>query len=81
MPWRTIVPLTVVCLMLGAFFGSAEVATVAFAEDLGVKRYAGVLLACGRSESLAAGLVSGALDLADRCGRPGCAVARSRSPW
>ena len=61
MPWRTIVPLTVVCLMLGAFFGSAEVATVAFAEELGVKRYAGVLLGLWALGSLAAGLVSGAL--------------------
>ena len=52
MPWRTIVPLFVVTLMLGAFFGSAEVATVAFADERGVTRYAGVLLglwAAGRS--------------------------------
>lgn len=61
MPWRTIVPLTVVCLMLGAFFGSAEVATVAFAEELGVKRYAGVLLGLWAFGSLAAGLITGAL--------------------
>lgn len=61
MPWRTIAPLTVVCLMLGAFFGSAEVATVAFAEELGIKRYAGVLLGLWAFGSLAAGLVSGAL--------------------
>ena len=61
MPWRTIVPLTVVCLMLGAFFGSAEVATVAFAEELGVKRYAGVLLGLWAFGSLAAGLITGVL--------------------
>lgn len=61
MPWRTIVPLTGVCLMLGAFFGSAEVATVAFADELGVKRYAGVLLGLWAFGSLAAGLVTGAL--------------------
>lgn len=61
MPWRTIVPLTLVCLMLGAFFGAAEVATVAFAEELGAKRYAGVLLGLWALGSLAAGLVTGAL--------------------
>jgi predicted MFS family arabinose efflux permease len=60
-PWRTIVPLTVVCLMLGTFFGSAEVATVAFAEELGVKRYAGVLLGLWAFGSLTAGLVTGAI--------------------
>jgi predicted MFS family arabinose efflux permease len=60
-PWRTIAPLTVVCLMLGAFFGSAEVATVAFADELGVKRYAGVLLGLWAFGSLSAGLVTGAL--------------------
>jgi MFS family permease len=61
LPWRTIVPLTGVCLMLGAFFGSAEVATVAFAEELGVKRYAGVLLGLWAFGSLTAGLITGAI--------------------
>jgi len=61
MPWRTIVPLTVVCLMLGTLFGSAEVATVAFAEELGVTRYAGVLLGLWALGSLTAGLVTGAI--------------------
>ena len=59
-PWRTIAPLTVVCLLLGAFFGSAEVATVAFADELGMKRYAGVLLGLWAFGSLSAGLVTGA---------------------
>ena len=62
MPWRTIVPLFVVTLMLGAFFGSAEVATVAFADERGVTRYAGVLLGLWAAGSLAAGLVTGAID-------------------
>ena len=61
MPWRTMASLTVVCLMLGAFFGSAEVATVAFAEERDAKRYAGVLLGLWALGSLAAGLVTGAL--------------------
>ena len=62
MPWRTIVPLFVVTLMLGAFFGSAEVATVAFADERGVTRYAGVLLGLWAAGSLAAGLITGAID-------------------
>jgi MFS family permease len=61
MPWRTIAPLTVVSLMLGSFFGSAEVATVAFADELGVKRYAGVLLGLWAFGSLSAGVVTGAM--------------------
>src|SRR5215207_3834954 len=32
MPWRTVVPLAVVCLALGILFGAAEVTTVAFAD-------------------------------------------------
>ena len=61
MPWRTVLPLFLVTLMLGAFFGSAEVATVAFAEERDVKAYAGVLLGLWASGSLAAGLVTGAI--------------------
>ena len=33
MPWRTVLPLAVVALALGSLFGSAEVTTVAFAEE------------------------------------------------
>jgi MFS family permease len=61
MPWRTVLPLFVVTLMLGSFFGSAEVATVAFADEKDMTRYAGVLLALWAAGSLAAGLVAGAI--------------------
>lgn len=61
MPWRRILTLAVVCLMLGAFFGSAEVATVAFAEESGARSAAGWLLALWAFGSLAAGLITGAI--------------------
>ena len=61
MPWRTVLPLFLVTLMLGAFFGAAEVATVAFADERDVKAYAGVLLGLWAAGSLAAGLVTGAI--------------------
>ncbi len=61
MPWRPVVMLAAVCLMLGTFFGSAEVATVAFAEQLHAKPYAGVLLALWAFGSLSAGVVTGAV--------------------
>ena len=37
MPWRTVLPLAVVALALGSLFGSAEVTTVAFAEEHGAR--------------------------------------------
>ena len=54
MPWRTVVPLAVVGLALGSLFGSAEVTTVAFAEEHGA-RGTGVLLALWALGSLLAG--------------------------
>ena len=61
MPWRTVVPLALVCAALGTLFGAAEVSTVAFAEEQGNKGYAGFLLALWASGSLIAGLVTGAV--------------------
>jgi MFS family permease len=61
MPWRTIAPLTAICTLLGAFFGSAEVAAVAFADAQGDKGAAGFLLALWAFGSLAAGVVTGAV--------------------
>ena len=61
MPWRLVLPLAVVCLSLGALFGAAEVATVAFAEEEGVRWAAGWLLATWSFGSLVAGLVTGAV--------------------
>ena len=63
MPWRSVVPVAVVALGLGALFGSAEVTTVAFAEEAGQKGITGVLLAFWALGSLLAGLVTGAVHL------------------
>ena len=61
MPWATVAPLAVVSAALGTLFGAAEVTTVAFAEELGNKGYAGPLLALWALGSLIAGLVTGAI--------------------
>lgn len=61
MPWRTVVPLAVVCLALGILFGAAEVTTVAFADEQGHQGYAGGLLALWALGSLLAGILSGAV--------------------
>jgi MFS family permease len=59
MPWATVLPLTMVCLALGTLFGNAEVTTVAFAQAVGHRGYAGPLLATWALGSLVAGLVTG----------------------
>lgn len=61
MPWRTVVPLAVVCAALGVLFGAAEVTTVAFADEQGHKALSGVLLALWALGSLTAGVISGAI--------------------
>jgi MFS family permease len=61
MPWRTVLPLAVVCAALGILFGAAEVTTVAFADEQGHKAYAGGLLALWALGSLFAGVVTGAV--------------------
>lgn len=61
MPWGLVVPLIVVCLLLGALFGAAEVTTVAFAEEQGVRWAAGWLLAAWSLGSLVAGVATGAV--------------------
>lgn len=61
LPWRTLAPLSVVTLALGALFGAAEVVTVAFAEEQGSQAYAGPLLALWALGSLTAGLITGAV--------------------
>ncbi|MET1058892.1 MAG: MFS transporter [Nocardioides sp.] len=59
MPWRVVAPLVVVCVALGAVFGSTEVITVAFAEEQGAKALAGPLLGVWALGSLVAGLAAG----------------------
>ncbi|WP_129667919.1 MFS transporter [Phytoactinopolyspora endophytica] len=61
MPWRPLVPLTVVMVALGILVGAAEVATVAFSEEEGQQGAAGFLLALWSFGSLVAGLISGAI--------------------
>lgn len=61
LPWRTLAPVGVVCVALGTLFGSAEVTTVAFADEHGAKSVAGGLLAVWALGSLLAGLIYGVL--------------------
>ena len=61
MPWAKVLVIALVCVALGALFGGAEVATVAFTEEHGVKRWSGFLLALWSSGSLIAGIVTGAV--------------------
>jgi MFS family permease len=56
-----VLTLAVLCLTLGGLFGAAEVTTVAFAEEQGVRWAAGWLLATWSLGSLVAGLVTGAV--------------------
>lgn len=84
LPWRTIIPLAFVSLSLGSFFGSAEVATVAFAEEQGLKQYAGVLLGLWALGSLTSGIITGAMvwrvSTADRVRRGTLALTLVMSP-
>ena len=59
MGWPVLLPLVVSGAMLGVLFGGSEVATVAFAEELGSKAAAGPVLAVFALGSLLAGLFSG----------------------
>jgi MFS family permease len=61
MPWRTVIPLAVVCAALGVLFGAAEVTTVAFADEQGHKSWSGGLLALWALGSLTAGVLTGAI--------------------
>jgi predicted MFS family arabinose efflux permease len=61
MRWPTLGPIVVVGALLGSLFGSAEVITVAFAEEHGHREATGALLATWASGSLIAGLVTGAV--------------------
>jgi predicted MFS family arabinose efflux permease len=61
MPWRTVLPVSVVCAALGILFGAAEVTTVAFADEHGHKGWSGGLLALWALGSLLAGLITGTI--------------------
>lgn len=59
MGWPVLAPLAVSGAMLGVLFGGSEVATVAFAEELGSKAAAGPVLAVFAVGSLLAGFLTG----------------------
>lgn len=61
MGWRVLAPLVAASFGLGALFGGAEVSTVAFSEELGLKAAAGPLLAAWALGSLLSGLITGAI--------------------
>ncbi|MEU6381475.1 MFS transporter [Streptomyces sp. NPDC046909] len=66
-------PLLLVCLAMGAVFGSMEVVTIAFADAQGYRSAAGVVLGLQAGGSCVAGLLYGAW-------RPG-GSAEDRYPW
>ena len=59
MPASWLVPLTGVAFALGALFGAAEVATVAFADERGRPAAAGILLGLWSLGSLLSGILTG----------------------
>ena len=63
MPWRMLGPLVACAFMMGALLGGAEVATVAFSDEMGAKPLSGLMLALWALGSLLAGLVTGAVHL------------------
>ncbi len=63
MPWRILGPLVGCAFTMGVLLGGAEVATVAFCEELGVTELSGVALAIWAVGSLVSGVATGALRL------------------
>ena len=61
MPWRMLGPLVACAFTMGALLGGAEVATVAFSDELGAKPLSGLMLALWALGSLLSGLVTGAV--------------------
>jgi MFS family permease len=61
MGWPVLGPLVVSGVTLGVVFGGVEVATVAFADEMGAKTVSGPLLAAVALGSLLSGLFSGAV--------------------
>ena len=57
---RAMIVLILVFICMGAIFGATDVSTVAFAEEVGNKGLAGVILACFAAGSLVGGLFYGA---------------------
>jgi predicted MFS family arabinose efflux permease len=61
MPWPVLAPLIACAFALGALLGGAEVATVAFSDELGAKPLSGLMLALWALGSLLSGVITGAL--------------------
>jgi MFS family permease len=61
MPWGMLGPLVACGFAMGVLLGGAEVATVAFSDELGNRALAGLMLALWALGSLLAGVVTGAL--------------------
>ncbi len=87
MPWAAVTATAVVALMLGTTLGAAEVITVAFAEEAGVKSWAGFLLALWAAGSLLGGVITGSIQWRRgpgdrlRWGTIALAVAMAPLPW
>jgi predicted MFS family arabinose efflux permease len=64
MPWRILGPLVGCAVAMGVLLGGAEVATVAFSDELGNKALSGLMLAVWALGSLVAGVVTGAVPMA-----------------
>ena len=63
MPWPVLAPLIACAFTMGALLGGAEVATVAFSDELGAKPLSGLMLAVWALGSLLSGLITGAMRL------------------
>lgn len=63
MPWPVLGPMVVCAFTMGVLLGGAEVATVAFSDELGDKALSGLMLALWALGSLLSGVVTGALHL------------------
>ena len=61
LPWGLLAPLLACAFTMGALLGGAEVATVAFCEELQAKAAAGLLLAIWAIGSLISGVLTGAV--------------------
>jgi predicted MFS family arabinose efflux permease len=60
-PWPVLAPLIACAFAMGALLGGAEVATVAFSDELGAKPLSGLMLALWALGSLLSGVITGAL--------------------
>lgn len=84
MPWPVLLPMVVAAAALGSVFGSVEVATVAFSDELGKTSASGPLLGTYAFGSLVSGFVTGAIswraDIATRFRWGAVALAASVLP-